>query len=389
MRSCVVWLVVGTCLIAQTPSRSAMLEQQLSSAPDRAIALLVLTGACWAEHTRDRALHWLRELVELKTGFDPAQTALPAELRADPEFQRLAARAAADNPPITRSRTAFTVADRELIPEGVAWDPATRKLYLGSIYKKKIVVIAPNGAARDFVASGQDGLDQVLGMKVDPKTRTLWAASSSKGQSGLFHYDLQTGRLVRKYVLEGNHLFNDLVVTSAGDVYVTDSNAGALYWISHAADAAAELLPGTKFDFTNGIAISADEKKLYVSAWPAGISVVDLPARTVKPLAHASNVTLAGIDGLYTFGGDLIAIQNAAMFSRVVRLRLVHGEDRVERLDVLERRHPLHQIPTTGAVAGRQFYYIANSQVDRLSDDGAVKPGELKPVVILSLSLPR
>jgi hypothetical protein len=385
----VLWLVVAACLVPQTPSRSAVLERQLPSAPDRAIALFVLTGACWAEGAKDRALHWLRELVELKTGFDPAQTGLPAQLKADPEFLRLAAQAAADNPPITRGRTVFTVADAELIPEGVAWDPTTRKLYLGSIYKKKIVEIAPSGATRDFVASGQDGLDEVLGLKVEPKTRTLWAASSSKGRSGLFHYDLRTGRLVRKYVLEGNHLFNDLVVTSAGDVYVTDSNAGALYWISHAADAPTELLPGTKFEFTNGIALSADEQKLYVSAWPAGISVVDLLARTVTPLAHAPDVTLAGIDGLYTFGGDLIAIQNAAMFSRVVRLRLVHGEDRVERLDVLERRHPLYQIPTTGAVAGRQFYYLANSQVDRLTDDGAVKPGALKPVVILSLSLAR
>lgn len=389
MRSCVLSLVMGACLVAQTPGRSALLEQQLSSAPDRAIALFVLAGACTAEGAKDRALHWLRELVGLNTGFDPVQTRLAERFRGEPEFQRLAAGADADNPPIVRGRAAVTLADRALIPEGLAWDPATRRLYLGSIHRKKIVEIAPDGTARDFVTSGQDGLDQVLGMKVDSKTRTLWAASSSKGQSGLFRFDLQTGRLLRKYVLEGNHLFNDLAVSSAGDVYVTDTNAGALYWISHATGAIAEFLPGTKFDDANGLALSDDERTLYVAAWPGGIMVVSLEAPSARALAHAPNVTLAGIDGLYAYGRDLIAIQNAAMFPRVVRLRLSRGGERLDRLEVLERRHPLYQIPTTGAVAGRQFYYIANSQIDRLSDEGLVTPGELRPTVILSLDLER
>jgi hypothetical protein len=389
MRSCVVWLVMGACLLAQAPSRSAILEQQLDKAPDRGIALLVLASTCAAEGAKDRALHWMRQLVELKAGVDPTQTGTGAKLQAEPEFQRLAAQATADNPPITRSRTAFTVADKELIPEGLAWDPATRKLYLGSIHKQKIVEIVPDGTVRDFVASGQDGLKGVLGMKVDPRTKTLWAGSSTQGQSGVFHYDLRTGRLIRKYVLDGDHLFNDLVVTSAGDVYVTNSNRGALYWISRASDTLAEFLPGVKFDDANGIALSGDEKKLYVSAWPAGIMVVNLETRTVGPLAHAPNVWLAGIDGLYAYGGGLLAIQNAATFPRVVRVRLVDGQDRVESVEVLERRHPLHAIPTTGAVAGNEFYYIANSHIDHLPDDTLVKPDELTPVVILLLKLER
>jgi hypothetical protein len=380
---------MGASLVAQTPGRSALLEQQLGSAPDRVIALLALAGASSAEGAPDRALRWLRESVGLNAGFDPRQTRLAERFRGDPEFQRLAARADADNPPILRSRTAVTLADRELIPEGLAWDPATRRLYIGSMHRKKIVEIAPDATVRDFVTSGQDGLDQVLGLKVDSKTRTLWAASSSKGQTGLFRFDLQTGRLLRKYVLEGNHLFNDLVVSSAGDVYFTDSNAGSLYWISHATGAIAEFLPGTKFDYANGLALSDDERALYVAAWPGGIMVVSLEAPSARPLAHAPNVTLAGIDGLYAYRGDLIAIQNAAMFPRVVRLRLARGGDRLDRLEVLERRHPLYQIPTTGAVAGRQFYYIANSQLDRLTDEGLVTPGELRPPVILSLDLER
>jgi hypothetical protein len=56
-------------------------------------------------------------------------------------------------------------------------------------------------AVRDFIAAGQDGIGSVIGIKVDPRTNTLWANSLSNTEgSGVFHYDLATGRLIRKYV---------------------------------------------------------------------------------------------------------------------------------------------------------------------------------------------
>ena len=57
---------------------------------------------------------------------------------------------------------------------------------------------------------------------------------------------------------------------------------------------------------------------------------------------------------------------------------------------MLERGNPLFEIPTTGAVAGDAYYYMANTQLRALGPGGVVKDREkLKPVVILRLELPR
>ena len=44
--------------------------------------------------------------------------------------------------------------------------------------------------------------------------------------------------------------------------------------------------------------------------------------------------------------------------------------------------------PTTGAIAGNTFYFIANSQIGRMSDDGSSLKRPVDPkTVILQLSL--
>ncbi len=96
---------------------------------------------------------------------------------------------------------AYTLRERDLAPEGVAYDPVDESFYVSSICKHKIERLAPDGAATDFKSSGQDGLGETLGMKVDAKRRYLWVTSDSfagdpKGSRfALYQYDLNTGAL--------------------------------------------------------------------------------------------------------------------------------------------------------------------------------------------------
>jgi hypothetical protein len=115
---------------------------------------------------------------------------------------------------------------------------------------------------------------------------------------------------------------------------------------------------------------------------------VDVETRTVRALGRPPSVTLAAIDGLYFHRGALIAIQNVAVTNRVARLYLNPALDAVERLEVLERRNPLFNLPTTGAVAGSDFYYIANSQIRNLKDGKILSREKLRPVQILKVRLP-
>jgi hypothetical protein len=178
-------------------------------------------------------------------------------------------------------------------------------------------------------------------------------------------------------VTGSGHSFNDLAIASTGDVYLTDTRAGAVWRLAHGADHLTRA--PNRFDFANGIALSAEGNLLYVSTFPDGITLIDLKTNLARPIGRGSGLCLAAIDGLYFYRGALIAIQNGFMTPRVVRLGLSPDLRAIERFDVLERRNPLFEGITTGVVVGDEFFYMANIQDD--------KQGRFDPIVILRLSL--
>jgi hypothetical protein len=169
------------------------------------------------------------------------------------------------------------------------------------------------------------------------------------------------------------HLFNDLVINSLGDVFVTDTRAGTVYWVSHATNRLGVFIPNLKVTAANGIAISSDGKKLYVAGFPDGLTVVDIASRTFHAMVHPADLCLATIDGLAFSQGELIAIQNGIVAPRVVRYTLSSDGDRISSFEVLERGNPLFDGITTGAVGNGAFYFVANPQLDSVAD-GKIKP---------------
>jgi sugar lactone lactonase YvrE len=330
-----------------------------------------------------------------EAGSDPAFASL-AEL---PGFRALAPEIAENAKPVSLATPAFTIPEADLIPEGIAWDPSGRRLFVGSLAKRKIVAISADGKVRDFVPSGRDEMQLVLGMRVDPAGGSLWACTADgdppEGEnkarrSALFRFDLATGRTLRRIPSPpgGRHLFNDLAITQGGEVYLTDSEAGTVYRLRPGSETFEPLAPSGTLAYPNGIALSGDGRLLYV-AHDSGIRVWNLAERRDSPLAAPDAVTLAGIDGLSFRRGALIAVQNGLPPHRVALFSLAPSLDRVTGLRVLERGNPLFDIPTTGAVAGDAYFFMANTQLRALGPGGVVKePEKRKPVVILRLDLP-
>ena len=187
----------------------------------------------------------------------------------------------------------------------------------------------------------------------------------------------------------GKHLFNDLAVARDGELYLTDSEEGSVYRLRPRAESLEIFAPPGRFIYPNGIALSADGRFLYVANEP-GIVVFDRAGGRSFPLAAPPGVALAPVDGLSYHRGALVAIQNGAEPHRVALFTLSASGDRVTAGRVLERGNPLFEIPTTGAVAGDVYYYLANSQLSALGPGGVVKePEKRRPVVILRLDLPR
>jgi hypothetical protein len=206
----------------------------------------------------------------------------------------------------------------------------------------------------------------------------LWVLNNSAKESALLQYDLESGRVVRKYsVAGGGHNFNDLVLAPSGEIYLTDTRAAAVWHLAKGADELKRL--SGKFEFANGIALSPDLRLLYVSTFGDGISVVDLKTGASAPIGKPADLCLSTIDGLYFHDGALIAIQNGFMSPRVVRLTLNRDLRAIESFEVLERRNPLFEGITTGVIDGDDFYYMANIQDD--------KKASFDPITILKIHL--
>ena len=350
----------------------ARLQSLLTAAPDQAVvtyhmARTYAAGKQWAE-----ALDWLRRAIAFRAGLDPSRDSVFAPLRGTREFQSIQAAAAAATPPVSHSRPAFNVREGDLAPESMAYDPVGKQFYFGSMRKGKVVRCSPAGACETFA----DGLGVVLGLKIH--AGGLWLLDNSERQSALVHYDLASARVVRRYAANGaGHTFNDLAIASNGDVYLTDTRAATVWTLPNgAADLAS--LPG-KFIAANGIALSEDAGLLYVSAFPDGITLVDRKTGAASPVARPTGLCLAAIDGLYFYGGTLIAVQNGIMNPRVVRFKLSGDSRAIEGMEVLERRNPLFEGVTTGVIAGSDFFYMANIQDD--------KQAGFNPISILKLPL--
>jgi serine beta-lactamase-like protein LACTB, mitochondrial len=334
--------------------------------------------------------------------YEAATDSAFARLRGSSRWQAVAAGIEATRRPISTSAKAFELPERDLTAEGTAWDAKTRTLFLSSLYKRKIVAIGPDGRARDFIASGQDGIGPVVGIEVDPVRRGLWAASMVLQEAGiplsdttflahglLYHYDVDTGRLRRRYVLPPvggrRHGFNDVTVMPNGDVYVTDSQSGGVYRLKADGAGVAEVLPPGTYTFPNGITRTDDGKRLFV-AHGAGVDRIEIATGRRLRLGATDSLNLGSIDGLAFHRNTLIAHQ-PGWFNRLVRLRLDPAQERVESWEVLERHHPRFEQPTTGEVAGDTYYYIANAQLRRFRDGKILPWDSLSPVLVLKTEL--
>ncbi|HEY6148798.1 MAG TPA: hypothetical protein VIZ69_13915, partial [Thermoanaerobaculia bacterium] len=111
------------------------------------------------------ALRMLGRVVAMGSGVDAPGDPAFASLAGQSAFQALLPKIAENGKPMGNAAPAFTIPEADLIPEGIAWDPGSRTLFVGSLAKRKIVAVAPDAAVRDFVPSGRDGLQLVLGMK--------------------------------------------------------------------------------------------------------------------------------------------------------------------------------------------------------------------------------
>jgi DNA-binding beta-propeller fold protein YncE len=290
---------------------------------------------------------------------------------------------------------AFTIHEKDLIPEGITFDPGEEAFYMSSIQKRKVVKISNTGQVTDFISSGQDEVKQVLGMTV--YGGNLWLCNNTPEHDTTFieanvHvYNLKTKKLVRRFTLNDRkkHLFNDLFITKTGDAYITDSHAGAVYRVKNGSTNIEEFIAPGSMEYPNGITGSADETKIFISTGSArGIVSANLTTKEVVSVPSQRYFVL-GYDGLYRYKNSLIGIQNVLFPEAIHKLELNEELTEIGAMKFLYGHDDRFSIPTTGVVVGDAFYFIANSQLSQIAgNQGKIRnPETLTPTYILKLKL--
>jgi len=285
---------------------------------------------------------------------------------------------------------AFRLAEKDLIPEGIAYDPGSKSFFVSSIHKNKIVRIDNDQQVTDFIKSGEEGIGQVLGMKVH--LGKLWVCSNTgegnpKGKSMVHAFDIASRVLSKKSILQSageTHLFNDLVISKKGDVFISDSDYGAIYFVNNILKNPELLVKDDRLNHANGIALTPNDEVI-VNTFK-GFFKINTITREIMALPF-SNYLVIGIDGLSFYKQSLIGIQNITYPVCINQYNLNSSFDKIENARVLVSNHPLFDIPTTGVVVNDWFYFIANSQMSNLGKDKIIDPEKLKEILIMKVRL--
>jgi hypothetical protein len=286
----------------------------------------------------------------------------------------------------------FTIKEKDFIAEGIAYNPVDKSFYVGSIHKKKIVKISSTGAVSDFVSTGSGNIGQVLGIHINVDKQELWACNNEGsgivgGRAAVHRYDLRTGKLIRSYVYqkEGEtHLFNDATLVN-DTLYVSDTEFGGLYKINPANEKPELFIKTDQLQYANGITTIPNTNKIIVSAIN-GLTSVNTATKEITIIPF-SGYYVIGIDGLYFYKNSFIGIQNVTFPVSINRFYLNANNDAIEKGELLSANHSAFQVPTTGALAGDWFYFIANSQLDNYEKGKIENPAKLEEVKIMRVKL--
>lgn len=350
-------------------------------------------------------------------------------LKSDARWGGLLAKLDEFRRPDGSSDVLFTLPEKDLLTEGIAYDPRSDAWYISAVRGRKIVRLGADGTTSDWLA-GRDDVWGVFGMAIDSERRRLWAVTATLGQmrgfdpsapkeTALLEVDLDSAKTVARHELQAlepatepssqaaasgssegpkAHQLNDVTVAADGTVYVSDSlPPGGIYRLRPGGDELERVGEKMLTNSPQGLALVSGDSVLVIADYSLGLLALDLTNGESWFVEPPKDLWLQALDGLTAVGpgeaGDeLVAIQNGGYPPhRILRLTLSDDHRRIESWRVAAQALPEWREPTLGTVVqdgtSRRFVYVAASQWPLFPETGEPDLAQLEPATIMSLEL--
>ena len=290
------------------------LEQLARDLPDSGTVRLRMLQPLLAAGEVERVMETLEWLYDRGYVFsDVAQEQIP-KLLAGVDPGRIAERLRAEAEVIEASEVVATIPSAAGLIESVARDPKFGKLIGSSVSRRVVAWESESEATMYFDPQNAEDLS---GMAASPIDNRLWISSGNIDNSesekvrfrGIDAWPWSEASINRIAAPDGVNP-SDISIGPDGKIYTSDPLGGGVYFATLTDEALQTLIPPGTFRSPQGLATSADNSKLYVSDYRYGIAVIDLDTRKVSRLASDIPVILDGVDGLWRYKNELVAVQN-------------------------------------------------------------------------------
>jgi hypothetical protein len=245
-------------------------------------------------------------------------------------------------------------------PAGLAYDAVSRRFIVGDRRARRLAVVDEFSRHVANLASAQSaGFGDIAAIEIDSRQGDLWVVSGDGSRAMVHKLQLVSGRALASYVPSDRFGAVDLVdiaATPDNGVLVLDRAGHRLLQV-RPKSAAIELIATLPDDQPTSVAPAGNDA-VYV-AHAAGISRIDLPARSVTEIKPAKGIDLKAIAKLRSYKGSLIAVRRgddgAYQAVRITLDRQGRGAASVEPL-----AGPMASVdPTAMTIAGGTLYYLA------------------------------
>jgi len=253
---------------------------------------------------------------------------------------------------------------------GLAYDVVSSRFVMGDRLGRKLVEVDErSNKAIDLVRADSAGFLDVTAVAVDQKRGDLWVGSGAgDGTAHLHKLQLLSGRPLRAFDVAANGApvqLADIALGPNGTVFVLDRTAPQLLMLRPGATAVEPWLRIDGQDATS-VAPANDDRTAFV-AHGAGISRIDLRARTSSPLAVPNGISLQRLERIRWQDNALVAIQHDEDGGRrILRLGLNARGTAIAQVTRLEATPPPGKLLFV-TIADDELLYIVSEEQDSVA----------------------